>query len=84
MLGRFGLKVSLLTLGSMGFGGTGPFAKAGNTDLRGARRQIDLCLDAGVNLFDTAGIYSIGLSERIVGATPCWSRPRRASRWTRA
>ena len=66
-LGRSGLKVSVLTLGTMTFGGTGPFAKVGNTDLAGARRQIDLCLDAGVNLFDTADIYSTGLSEQIVG-----------------
>ena len=66
-LGRSGLKVSVLTLGTMTFGGTGPFAKVGNTDLHGARRQIDLCLDAGVNLFDTADIYSTGLSEQIVG-----------------
>ncbi len=66
-LGRSGLKVSVLTLGTMTFGGTGPFAKVGNTDLAGARRQIDLCLDAGVNLIDTADIYSTGLSEQIVG-----------------
>ena len=66
-LGRSGLKVSVLTLGTMTFGGTGPFAKVGSTDLAGARRQIDLCLDAGVNLIDTADIYSTGLSEEIVG-----------------
>ncbi|MBE7211273.1 MAG: aldo/keto reductase [Gluconacetobacter diazotrophicus] len=66
-LGRSGLKVSVLTLGTMTFGGTGPFAKVGATDLAGARRQIDLCVDAGVNLIDTADIYSNGLSEEIVG-----------------
>jgi aryl-alcohol dehydrogenase-like predicted oxidoreductase len=66
-LGRSGLKVSTLTLGTMTFGGTGPFAKVGSTDLAGASRQIDLCLDAGVNLIDTADIYSAGLSEEIVG-----------------
>ena len=55
-LGRSGLKVSTLTLGTMTFGGTGPFAKVGATDLAGASRQIDLCLDAGVNLIDTADI----------------------------
>ena len=66
-LGKSGLRVSVLTLGTMTFGGTGPFAKVGSTDLAGARRQIDLCLDAGVNLVDTADIYSTGLSEDIVG-----------------
>ena len=43
------------------------FAKTGSTDLATARRQIDQCLDAGVNLFDTADIYSDGLSEEILG-----------------
>src|ERR1700733_2083584 len=67
LLGRSGLKVSSLALGTMTFGGKGFFAKAGNTDLAGARRQIDLCIDAGVNLFDTADVYSAGLSEEILG-----------------
>jgi aryl-alcohol dehydrogenase-like predicted oxidoreductase len=67
-LGRSGLKVSVLSLGTMTFGGKGKFAETGNTDLKGARRQVDLCLDAGVNLFDTADVYSDGLSEEILGA----------------
>jgi aryl-alcohol dehydrogenase-like predicted oxidoreductase len=67
ILGRSGLKASTLTLGTMTFGGKGFFAKAGNTDLAGARRQIDLCIDAGINLFDTADVYSAGLSEEILG-----------------
>ncbi|WP_428375152.1 aldo/keto reductase [Lichenicoccus sp.] len=66
-LGRSGLKISSLTLGTMTFGGRGVFAKTGSTDLATARRQIDQCLDAGVNLFDTADIYSDGLSEEILG-----------------
>ena len=66
-LGKSGLRVSALTLGTMTFGGAGKFAKVGSTDLAGAKRQIDLCLDAGVNLIDTADIYSTGLSEEIVG-----------------
>lgn len=66
-LGRSGLKVSVLTMGTMTFGGAANFAKTGTTDLVGARRQIDLCLDAGVNLIDTADVYSRGLSEEIVG-----------------
>jgi aryl-alcohol dehydrogenase-like predicted oxidoreductase len=67
LLGHSGLKVSTLTLGTMTFGGQGFFAKAGNTDLVGARRQIDRCIAAGINLFDTADVYSAGVSEQIVG-----------------
>lgn len=66
-LGHSGLKISSLILGTMTFGGTGNFAKAGNTDLTGARRQIDMALDAGVNMLDTADMYSDGLSEEIIG-----------------
>ena len=66
-LGSSGLKISALTLGTMTFGGAGNFAKVGATDLPGARRQIDTCLDAGVNLIDTADVYSGGRSEEIVG-----------------
>jgi aryl-alcohol dehydrogenase-like predicted oxidoreductase len=66
-LGRSGLRVSALTLGTMTFGGRGNFADVGSTDVAGAARQIDMCLDAGVNLIDTADVYSGGLSEEIVG-----------------
>ncbi len=66
-LGRSGLKISVLTLGTMTMGGRGKFASVGNTGLAEARRQIDLCLDAGVNLIDTADVYSAGGSEEIVG-----------------
>jgi len=66
-LGRSGLRVSSLTLGTMTFGGRGNFANVGSTDVAGAGRQIDMCLDAGVNLIDTADVYSDGLSEEIVG-----------------
>ena len=66
-LGRSGLLVSALTLGTMTFGGRGVFAKVGSTGVDDARRQVDLCLDAGVNLIDTADVYSDGLSEEIVG-----------------
>ncbi|WP_422647438.1 aldo/keto reductase [Actinoalloteichus caeruleus] len=66
-LGRSGLRVSTLTMGTMTFGGRGGFSSLGDTDVAGARRQVDLCLDAGINLFDTADIYSDGLSEEIVG-----------------
>src|ERR1700722_19225084 len=63
-LGNSGLLVSALTLGTMTFGGDG---KVGDTDVTGARRQIDMCRDAGVNLIDTADVYSTGRSEEIVG-----------------
>ncbi|HWE59647.1 MAG TPA: aldo/keto reductase [Solirubrobacteraceae bacterium] len=66
-LGDSGLKVSSLTLGTMTFGGGGKFANVGSTDVAGARRQIDMCRAAGVNLIDTADVYSGGRSEEIVG-----------------
>ena len=66
-LGRSGLRVSVLTMGTMTFGGTGEFADVGSTDVEEAERQVDMCLDAGVNLIDTADVYSAGLSEEILG-----------------
>ncbi len=66
-LGSSGLRISALTLGTMTFGGEGSFRKVGSTDLQGARRQIEMCLDAGVNLIDTADVYSAGRAEEIVG-----------------
>jgi len=66
-LGRSGLRISVLTMGTMTFGGRGAFADVGATDLEGASHQIDLCLEAGVNLIDTADVYSAGLSEELVG-----------------
>jgi aryl-alcohol dehydrogenase-like predicted oxidoreductase len=66
-LGSSGLEISALTLGTMTFGGQGAFKNIGNTDVAGARRQIDMCIDAGINLIDTADIYSTGRSEEIVG-----------------
>jgi aryl-alcohol dehydrogenase-like predicted oxidoreductase len=66
-LGDSGLRFSELILGTMGFGGSGQFRGVGEIDLDGARRQIDLALDAGVNVIDTADIYSSGASEEIVG-----------------
>ncbi len=83
-LGRSGLRLSALTLGTMTFGGKGDFAKTGNTDTAGARRLIDLCLDAGITMFDTADIYSSGESETILGEAlkgarrKFWSRPKPA------
>ncbi len=67
-LGHSGLKVSSLCFGAGTFGGSGDFFKAwGQTDVQGAKRIVDICLDAGVNLFDTADIYSNGVSEEILG-----------------
>jgi len=66
-LGRSGLRVSCLSLGTMTFGGRGVFGKVGATGAAEARRQVDQCLEAGVNLIDTADMYSDGLSEEIVG-----------------
>ena len=66
-LGRSGLRISAMTLGSMGFGGGSMFADVGTGDVQHARRQIDLALEAGVNTIDTADIYSTGRAEEIVG-----------------
>jgi aryl-alcohol dehydrogenase-like predicted oxidoreductase len=67
-LGRSGLKVPALCFGTGTFGGGSEFFKAwGETDVKEATRLVDICLDAGVNLFDTADIYSQGISEEILG-----------------
>jgi aryl-alcohol dehydrogenase-like predicted oxidoreductase len=66
-LGQSGLRVSVLTLGTMTFGGRGGFQAVGATDVDGARRQVDMCLDAGINLIDTADVYSGGVAEEITG-----------------
>ena len=67
-LGRSGLKVSALSFGTGTFGGGSDFFRAwGNTDVDEARKLIDICLEAGVNLFDTANVYSNGRSEQILG-----------------
>lgn len=66
-LGRSGLKVSVLTMGTFTFGGSGPFAMVGKQGVAEARKLVDLCIDNGVNLFDTANMYSNGMSEEILG-----------------
>ena len=67
-LGKSGLKVPVLSFGTGTFGGGTEFFKAwGSSDVAEATRMVDICLDAGVNLFDTADIYSDGLSETILG-----------------
>ena len=75
-LGRSGLFVSAMTLGTMTFGGRGGFGMVGSTDVAAATRQVDMCLDAGINLFDTADIYSDGESEEILGQAISGRRDR--------
>lgn len=68
-LGASGLQVPVLSFGAGTFGGQGPlFSAWGNSDISEARRLVDLCLEAGVTLFDTADVYSNGASEEILGA----------------
>src|ERR1700722_15030443 len=67
--GHSGLKVPVLSFGTGTFGGKGElFEKWGTTDAKEATRLVDVCLDHGVNLFDTANIYAGGASEEILGA----------------
>ena len=67
-LGRSGLKVPVLSLGTGTFGGKGAmFSKWGTTDVAEAKRLVDVSLDAGLNFFDTADVYSAGASEEILG-----------------
>ena len=67
LLGRSGLKVSALSLGTMTFGRNTPDKPLGSVGPEEARRHIDLCLDHGVNLIDTANVYTRGQSEEIIG-----------------
>jgi len=68
-LGASGFKVPVLTLGTGTFGGRGELFKAwGSTDVAEAKRLVDLCLEAGLNMFDSADIYSDGAAEEILGA----------------
>ncbi len=69
LLGRSGLKVPVLTLGTATFGGKGTFFKAmGTTGVAEATRLVDICLEAGVTMFDSADGYSAGAAEEILGA----------------
>src|SRR5918998_2002432 len=68
-LGASGLQVPALSFGAGTFGGRGPlFGAWGSTEAAEARRLVDICLDAGVALFDTADVYSDGASEEVLGA----------------
>lgn len=76
-LGHSGLRVPALSFGTATFGGSNDFFKAwGSTDANGASRLIDVCLDQGVSLFDSADIYSDGQAETILGAAIKGKRDR--------
>lgn len=64
LLGRSGLKVSALSMGTVTFGNDGSW---GDTELKDAQRQIDVCLDHGINLIDTANVYNAGKAEAMMG-----------------
>src|SRR5580658_3461602 len=67
-LGKSGLRVPVLSLGTGTFGGTNEFFKRwGETDVKEASRLVDICLERGVNFFDTADVYSQGDSESVLG-----------------
>jgi len=77
LLGHSGLNVPVLSFGAATFGGGNEFFKAfGTSGVTDATRLVDLCLDAGVNLFDTADFYSQGLSEEILGQAIAGRRDR--------
>jgi aryl-alcohol dehydrogenase-like predicted oxidoreductase len=76
-LGKSGLSVPVLSFGAGTFGGQGPlFSAWGNSDVTEAKRLIDVCLEAGVTLFDTADVYSNGASEETLGAALKGKRDR--------
>ncbi len=68
ILGASGLKVPVLSLGTGTFGGSGDFFKGfGSVDAKDATRMVDLCLEAGVTMFDSADVYSGGVAEELLG-----------------
>ena len=76
-LGGSGFKVPALSLGTGTFGGGTEFFKAwGSTDAAGATRLVDICLDAGLNMFDSADVYSKGRAEEILGSAIAGRRDR--------
>lgn len=66
-LGRSGLKVSAVSMGTFSFGGKGDFAMVASQGVKEAQRLVDTCIEGGINLFDTANMYSAGRSEEILG-----------------
>ncbi len=86
-LGASGFTVPVLSFGTGTFGGKGEFFGAwGNTDVAEARRLLDVCLDNGVTMFDTADVYSRGASESATIPAPARNRilpPTRLRLWIR-
>jgi len=75
--GGSGLRVPVLSYGTATFGGVGEFFNAwGTTDVEQAKRLIDICLDSGINLLDTANVYSNGRAEEVLGAALAGRRDR--------
>src|SRR5690606_11173601 len=67
-LGNSGLQIPVLSLGTGTFGGTNEFFRRwGQTDVKEASRLVGICLDRGINFFDTANVYSQGASEEVLG-----------------
>ena len=66
-LGKTGLQVSELCLGTGTFGGSGRFKNSGELDQKGANRIVDMAFNAGINFFNTAEVYSDGLAEELLG-----------------
>ena len=66
-LGASGFKVPVLSFGTGTFGGQGAFKGFGETDVAEATRLVDICLDAGLTMFDSADAYSAGAAEQILG-----------------
>ena len=84
-----GLFVPALTLGTGTFGGSHGFEGWGHTGVAEATRMVDMCLEAGLNMFDTADMYSRGLAEEILGKAiagkrNCSSLPRGHFPWAKA
>jgi aryl-alcohol dehydrogenase-like predicted oxidoreductase len=76
-LGNSGLRVPVLSFGTATFGGGNDFFKAwGNTEVSEASRLVNLCVEAGVNLFDTSNVYSMGMAEEILGKAISGSRDK--------
>jgi len=68
LLGGSGFNVPVLTFGTGTFGGSNEFFKAwGSTDVKGATHLVDVCLEAGLTMFDSADVYSDGASEEVLG-----------------
>jgi aryl-alcohol dehydrogenase-like predicted oxidoreductase len=77
LLGGSGFKVPVLSLGTATFGGGNDFFRAwGETDAKGATRLVDICLDAGLTMFDSADVYSDGLAEEVLGKAIAGRRDR--------